>query len=467
MGGEQNTAANQMAKPQVRISYDEMEAYITMPLLPMDKNHTTADILAALEKNNVRYGVIQDTLISMVKKRLYGREILIAKGEPVVNGTDGYFDFNFDTDFSKKPKVNEDGTVDYWSIHAVEVVEEGQVIAIYNPPVAGKNGMTVTGKQLIAKMGRNLPPLSGKGFDRSEDNMVYTANISGKIEYVNKRIMITGVYEVFGNVDVQVGNIDFRGDVIIHGNVTTGATISTTGSITIDGTAEGCTLQAGRDIILRGGMIGGDKAMIKAKGNIFAKFIEYSTVEAEGFIQADSAMNSTIISYDRIFFNGSHASVVGGSIFGCGGIEANNFGNSSEIKTEICAGVHRKLLERVLTLQEQADEIESLINKINAGIEQFDEMTRLRNRDMKNDERRVSLLRARIAKKAELATVSEELNRINQILARSKGATIKVLHDVYPGVQIAIDDCKVNVKEKQKCIEFRLRRGSIIMESML
>ena len=80
MGGEQNTAANQMAKPQVRISYDEMEAYITMPLLPMDKNHTTADIVAALEKNNVRYGVIQDTLISMVKKRLYGREILIAKG---------------------------------------------------------------------------------------------------------------------------------------------------------------------------------------------------------------------------------------------------------------------------------------------------------------------------------------------------------------------------------------------------
>ena len=57
----------------------------------------------------------------------------IAKGEPVVDGTDGYFDFNFDTEFNKKPKVNEDGTVDYWSIHAVEVVEEGQVIAIDIP----------------------------------------------------------------------------------------------------------------------------------------------------------------------------------------------------------------------------------------------------------------------------------------------------------------------------------------------
>ena len=139
----------------------------------------------------------------------------------------------------------------------------------------------------------------------------------------NDRIMIQSVYEVSGNVDLATGNIDFRGDVIIHGNVTTGSKIKATGNITIDGTAEGCTIEAGKDIILRGGMIGGEKASIKAKGNITAKFIEYSTVEAEGAIEASSAMNSTIVSYDRIFFRGKNATVVGGSVYGCAGIETD------------------------------------------------------------------------------------------------------------------------------------------------
>ena len=35
----------------------------------------------------------------------------------------------------------------------------------------------------------------------------------------NNRILIVPVYEIFGDVDVNTGNIDFNGDVVIHGNI--------------------------------------------------------------------------------------------------------------------------------------------------------------------------------------------------------------------------------------------------------
>ena len=453
-------------EPQIRTSYDEMNAYLVLPLVGADEEWTVSEVLAALTQRGIKYGVDEKIVREMVESRTYGREICIAKGKETVNGQDGYFQYNFNLDFNQKPTIRSDGSVDYWSIHNVEIVEEGQVIAIYNEPVAGEDGMTVTGKKQPAKKGRPLPPLVGKGFERSEDGKIYRATVTGKIEMVNSRINISTIYEVYGNVDLQTGNIDFRGDVIVHGNVTSGARIKATGTITIDGTSEGCVLEANKDIILRGGMIGGERAQIKSKGNIYAKFIEYSTVEADGFIEATSAMNSTLISYDRIVFTGAHASVVGGSIYGCGGIEASTFGNNSEIKTCVCAGVHNRIAKRIQSLEAEIEQATELIRKINMSIKQFDELAKERNIDIKSDERRIALLRTRIAKNAEISTCTEELNKLNVIVEKSKRASVKVYDKVYPGVEISINDRKVRVKDMHRSVEFKLRNEKIVMVSI-
>ena len=229
----------------VRTSYDEMEAFVMLPVIPFDESYTKDEIYAALEAKRVSSGVDDACIDRMISERIFGRECLVAKGVPVVDGKDGYYEFQFNTDLSAKPKVRADGSVDYWSIHVVEIVEEGQVIAIYHDPVDGKNGCTVTGKPLNAKRGRPLPPLTGRGFDRSEDNHVYTANTTGKIEKNESRIMILEVYEIFGNVDMKTGNVDFRGDVIVHGNVTPGMKIHATGTITVDGTVEAWSQSGG------------------------------------------------------------------------------------------------------------------------------------------------------------------------------------------------------------------------------
>lgn len=94
------------------------------------------------------------------------------------------------------------------------------------------------------------------------------ATIDGKIEKNKNRILINPVLEINGDVDVGTGNIDFIGDVIVHGSVRAGARIMSSQSITVDGICEGCVLEAGKDIILRSGMIGRNKARLIVKGNL-------------------------------------------------------------------------------------------------------------------------------------------------------------------------------------------------------
>ncbi len=130
------------------------------------------------------------------------------------------------------------------------------------------------------KAGKRQLPLKGKGFERRDDN-TYVALMSGKIETQNDRVVILPVHELSGNADLSSGNIDFHGDVVIHGSVESGVIVKASGTITVDGIVEACTLEAGKDIILRSGMLGGNKASVKTKGSITAKFLNLPVLNVQ------------------------------------------------------------------------------------------------------------------------------------------------------------------------------------------
>lgn len=344
--------------------------------------------------------------------------------------------------------------------------KKGQTIANYCEPVAGEDGIDVLGRVIAAKKGKGLPPLVGRGFDKSVDGLTYTAAIDGKIERHKNRIIILPILEINGDVDVGTGNIDFVGDVVIHGSVKTGARIRAAKSITIDGVCEGCVLEAGNDLILRNGMIGMGKARIIVKGNLFAKFMEYTDVEVDGFVEADSAINCNVVSNDKVIFNGGHASIVGGKVYGCAGIEVQNLGNDAFIKTEVHVGVHKKIKIKIAELEKLVDQKQMLLNNINAGIKQIEQMMGSAADGMNLEEKKLALVRAKIEKTAELTEDKEELERLKGIVERSTGATVQVLEHVYPNVEVCINNSKLVTKEEFDKIEFKEKDKAVVMLSM-
>lgn len=446
--------------PRVRISPDEMKAFLSLPV-PEENNYTEEGVLDVLQAAGVTYGIKANVLRQMIASKIYNEELLIAEGVLVSPGTDGYYEYHFNTNPDGKPMIRPDGSVDYWSINNVEIVKEGQVIVTYQPAVQGTDGMTVKGKTLIVKPARELPPLKGKGFTRSEDSRTYTADFEGKIEIQNDRITISQVYEISGDADLSVGNIDFVGDVIIHGNVCAGISIKAGGNITVDGIVEVAHLWAGKDIVLRGGMMGENRSTVFAKGSISAKFFEYTTVEAWEDIQAEFFMSCKVTCKKHILLSGKKAGIIGGQVYAIQGIETGNLGNEVEIRTDVRVGNDVDVWRRVHQLQKKVQENRELLERIEKGLEEFAKLEEAHAVE-KNDPRKVQLLRVKIRETAVLGADQAELDKLERQIEGAKGTGIKVLRAAYPGVMITIDDVKYHVHDVQQFVEYKKYQGEVV-----
>lgn len=458
--GENTGNVNMEAQKQIKVfvSSDEMEVKINIPVVyesDMEPYIFSRDeILDALEQKEVKFGIDKEAIEKIVDEKMYGQDITVAHGVMPEDGVDASFDFYFDTDLTSKPMIREDGTADYWSIHLVELVKKRQVVARYCKAKPGKDGMTTKGKVVRCKNGRELPPITGHGFYKIDDNNLYVSDIDGKIEYTNKKILIMPVYEIYGDVCMKTGNISFKGDVIIHGNVRKGMAVESSGTVTVDGVVEAADIIAEKGILIRGGVQGGKRANIISKADINAGFIEYANVEAEGSITADSILDSIVVSHDTITVQGSNASIVGGSAYAASGVIASSVGNRHGVKTEITSGKPMNLIQEMFMLQSQVYDDKSLVDKIETALNNAQKNYKDGQMTQKQNIARMELLRAKVSKQADIARNSARLDYINTIMDKARGATIRVEKEIFQGSVISIDGQKTTLEQKQGGVEF-------------
>ena len=442
--------------PKVQVSSDGLEATMTFKI-PDGKNEvpkfTAAQLLGFLSNANVSFGIDQEMLARLADSPIYGRPIKVAAGTPQQQGTPGYYEYLFDTNFNRKPTIRPDGTADYMSIKTIETVQEGDVIATYHPAVQGSRGMSVRGQILEPKPVRDLPPLIGRGFDRSSDNLTYTAKIDGKIEVNQGKILVSPVHEVQGDVGIETGNIKFNGDVIVHGGVHDGAVIDAAGNVIIHGLIEDCDIRAGKDLFLLSGVKGNEKTVIDCKGSITAQFVEYAIITCSGNITADYFFKSKISCDGHIELNGNNASIIGGYVSAVQGVEVNDIGNSFGTITNVSVGVD---VERAAEYEMLAKKIMALtanVQKIKKGIEDFDKLGEERGINVKEDPRRMQLLRVRIRDEAIVLEETKKLNYMKEVIMSGKGATIKVYRRLYAGSNLSVDDHHASINETHEAIE--------------
>ena len=386
-----------ISTPKVKIVNKDLEAWIRLPALEEGEHYTIEYLHDVLRVNQITYGIDEAQLQKIIDEEIYEQDVLVARGVPAVEGQDGFYEYKVNMNLEKKPKILPDGSVDYWSMYSVQSVQKDQVIAIYHPAVQGTDGTGVSGKPIPAKVAREQGAL----------------------------------------------------------------TIKATGSITIDGNVEACNLEAGKDIILRSGMVGGNKAHVRTKGNLYAKFIEYTVIQVEGDMEADVLLNCTVACRGSILIQGRTAKIIGGDVSAVKGIRATTIGNEAEMRTAVSVGVGTDCIARLNLLKKKMDITKMELDKIEQGLAKFEEMEKERGVSYREDPRRVALLRTRIQNTATLAGDEGEVKRLERMISDGANATVCVTRDVFPGVSIAIRDQILNVKNNAKCVEFYHLNGKI------
>ena len=444
----------------VRISEDGIEAYLS--LYPPDENETYSvdDLQALLEKNGVVQGIDKEALRVMLEEKSY-TEQLIAKGIKAQDGQDGEFEFLFSLVPGGKPTILPDGTADYGNMKDVAVVEADTQIVRYKPAIAGNNGIDVFGKPILAKVGRELPVLKGKGFHISEDRLSYTAALTGKIEYENERLTVSDMITIEGDVTIITGNIQFAGDVFVKGNVVSGMTIQAKGNITVNGHVEGAQLIAGKDVVLKNGMQGAGKGEIRAGGDVLAKFFEQTTIYAKGSVKANAILNCNIMSEQEIIVSGKKGVIVGGTICAIRKIEATMIGNMSEVKTRIDLGVDADIYEHIKKVKNKYEYILEEINRIENGIAQINKMLeKAYNSELA--EKKLYLMRAKISKDSVIASIQQELRNLRINVENSTNAKLIVRKSIYRGAKITINGSVKLIEYENYNVTYSEKAGEIV-----
>lgn len=366
-GEEPSPPPNLDAQAAVFVSNDRLTAWVfAYPPVGEGRELDRAMLDQALKDRQVSYGLDHDLLDALPgDPERYFRLHLAARGKPVVHGRDGQVVDLFARKPERKLVLDEYNRVDYAAVSFIQNANEGDTICRVIEPTAGEDGKTVLGQDLPARSGRTASVPKGRNTALTEDGTALVATRTGHVEFNGRTFQVKPVLDIDGSVDYSSGNINFLGDVHVHGDVCTGFTVRAMGNITVEGVVEAAMVEAGGDLIMVKGAQGDNQAVLRASHSIYAKYLENCCVYAMEDLHSDCIINCDVYCDGLVEVRSGRGTIIGGSIRAAHEVSAEVMGSRSECRTAVVLGGlpcqefdHEVLVREITGLEEELEKTE-------------------------------------------------------------------------------------------------------------
>lgn len=193
------------------------------------------DILEIIKEERIQFGVDYQVIQQFLADPRDGR-FIIARGIPPTDSRDDVVDVLFPEEVLRHQYSDED-RIDFFNLQSIPSVDAGSLLAVKKEGEMGQPGLSVTGEIILPREPRKITIQAGKG-TRVEENMVYSNN-SGRP--MVKRIGSLWLFYMepylrhYGNIDLSIGDQNFRGNIEVYGDVCDGITVRAGGNASIMG----------------------------------------------------------------------------------------------------------------------------------------------------------------------------------------------------------------------------------------
>jgi uncharacterized protein (DUF342 family) len=441
----------------IEISKDKMQAHISAtPAQGGETPNKEAIIKLIQEKKIALICIIEEVVDEVIALLGAGEKVtsaIIAKGKSPENGIDSTFISLFSDDFYQGPQLQSDGTVDHYETHKYLILSEDTPLMKRTSATPGKGGFDVSGKTLPAKPGKELPFAKCDGaHTSSEHENILVATREGHPVLIEHGVNVDPTLQV-KNVDLGSGNIRFDGSLLVLGDVLPKMSIEVSGDVFIKGKAEHCSILAGNNITIEGGLfqdeslnrdgLSSGEYNIEAGNDIDVLFMNSTAAKAGNNITLQRyALHCDLLAGNGILIGdkGGKGRLIGGVARADNKIEVNVLGSEAYIKTELICGAieefmslkKKHLHEQSLRLKELGM-LKSLLEKIKAT-------------GTPETVGRVTLNKARKINAAvqdlsiRLNSIDSELKRIEPVIEKALQARIIVNQKIFPNSTLYIND---------------------------
>ncbi len=445
---EADTENEELAGIIIDISRDQMIATVRYDTSKGTKLPQVEDIKAALEEKGVVYGINEDTIKNGVTSLT---PFVAAEGKQVQHGENARIERKFDLSQKNRPKIDEFNRADYKDMGLFVLVKKGDLLAVRIPQTEGTPGKNIFGLDVPARTGRPIPMPQGKNTEVRNENELY-AMIDGQIVDSTRKIDIDPHLDIRSSVGTGTGNIDFTGSVSIKGNVEAGFVVKATGDIEIGGMVNGAEVY-GRNVMIKGGINGQNRGIVKAVEDVQAQFAENANIEAGRDVSiVDAILHSNVRAGNRVYVEERRGIITGGSVAAGEEIRCKMVGNAAAVVTRMAVGVDPTVQQRYIEICRECKEDRGRLKQITQMLNTLSKIDVSRLPQQRIDQINV-LTRSQFPLAGKIKRAEKEIQSLEEAMGRMKDGKIRVADTVYPGVRITINSVIMNVQSSiRRCL---------------
>ena len=396
----------------------------------------------------IDHDVIGQSVFSCNTDRSTLHAVELARGREPVLATIAHFELAEREAVAAPREVG--GRIDHRSRTTLPMVEVGDVLAREVPAIAGIPGITVTGIEIPFRT-IDAKTVTG-GENTTTEGGEIRALIDGLWSVAGSAVSVSPTIVLREGVDYRTGNIDFNGDVVLHGRVGDGFTISCTGLLHAETTLDAFGITCGT-LYAKQGMIGHNAEPVRVRETATTRFLQNTILEAGGTVRVRTSMLKAHVTAGEFIELGSDSTVIGSVLRAQLGAVVWNVGSPGAAVCEIYLAIDFQVDHRLAEIRDNTIAVTTRLREL--------QLTRQRAEHRVED-----LIVLERSLTQALKILAHEAGELVTRLDRNENAELVVHGTLYAGTYVEICHRSFFVEQDMRRCRLRIDkiRGLVVAE---
>ena len=309
--GDMSSQANEHERIRIRVEGDGLAVWATVTAGPALGLEALSEVLAGAEiVAGIDEAAVALVACALAIEAAAPLDFCVARGRAARDATPDVLEL-------REPvgpiagRLRDDDSFDYRERRLIVPVTVGDELGRIVPGIPGEPGTDVFGHELAAKPAAALAVVLGKGVVREESGLLRAARTGARAVDKRGAIDVVALFVHAAAVDLDSGNLETEGSLAVSGDVTTAMSVRAGADLAIKGTVDAARLEAGGSIDIRGGVLGNESALVRARGHLKLRHALSARLVAGGTLEVKRSVSNSELHAREIrvgeTFLGNHA----------------------------------------------------------------------------------------------------------------------------------------------------------------